>query len=250
MEDIVTIDGPTSSGKNSVGFLLAQKLGFQYIDTGMIYRAGCLKMIQQNISENDQDKILEIYKNLDIRFETNNEWRMFLDNIDVTEDLHTPQISRLVPIISALPQVREVMRGIQRKLGEIGKIVMGGRDIGSEIYPNAKFKFFLTAAVEVRAQRRFKQLTEKDPSIKYEDVLKDMQSRDHQDMTREASPLRAPEDAVTIDNSNMSIEQTVEEMLKKINVSPNSFKKWTDINYREYATFRFTNNTGSCWCRV
>ncbi len=217
MEDIVTIDGPTSSGKNSVGFLLAQKIGYQYIDTGMIYRAGCLKMLEQNISQDDFEKILEIYRNLNVRFEINHTWKMFLDGEDVTDKLHTPQISKLVPIVSAIPEVREIMRGIQRKVGSQGKIVMGGRDIGSEIYPNAKYKFFLTATPEVRAQRRFKQLVQKDSTIKYEDVLKDMISRDEQDMNREASPLRVPQDAVVIDNSNLSIDKTVEEMLKIIN---------------------------------
>jgi len=217
VEDIVTIDGPTSSGKNSVGFLLAQKIGYQYIDTGMIYRAGCLKMLEQNISQDDFEKILEIYRNLNVRFEINHTWKMFLDGEDVTDKLHTPQISKLVPIVSAIPEVREIMRGIQRKVGSQGKIVMGGRDIGSEIYPNAKYKFFLTATPEVRAQRRFKQLVQKDSTIKYEDVLKDMISRDEQDMNREASPLRVPQDAVVIDNSNLSIDKTVEEMLKIIN---------------------------------
>lgn len=217
VEDIITLDGPTSSGKNSVGFLLAQKLMFQYIDTGMIYRAGCLLMLKQNVAADDLKKILEIYKNLEVKFETNDHWKMFLDGVDVTDALHTSEISKLVPIVSAKPEVREAMREIQKRLGEKGKIVMGGRDIGSEIYPNAKYKFFLTATREVRAQRRYKQLVEKDPTVKYEDVLKDMEARDQQDMTRKASPLRVPRDALTIDNSNLTIEQTVEEMLKHIN---------------------------------
>lgn len=218
MDEIVTIDGPTSSGKNSVGFLLSKKLGYQYIDTGMIYRAGCLKMLKQNISSDDLEKILGIYRDLDVKFETNDHWRMFLDKIDVTDSLHSPEISKLVPIISAKPEVREAMRAIQKRLGEKGKIVMGGRDIGSEIYPQAKHKFFLTATPEIRAQRRFKQLVQKDPSIKYEDVLTDMKDRDQQDMSRDASPLRVPKDALTIDNSNLTIEQTVAEMLEYIHV--------------------------------
>ena len=216
MEDIVTIDGPTSSGKNSVGFLLAQKLGYQYIDTGMIYRAGCFKMLQERVSENDLEKILEIYRKLDVRFENHGNWQMFLEGKDVTNILHTPEVSRLVPVVAAMPQVREVMRGIQRRLGAKGKIVMGGRDIGSEIYSNARYKFFLTATPEVRANRRFNQLVKLNPAIKYEDVLKDMQDRDQQDMTRKASPLRVPKDALTLDNSELSIEQTVDEMLKII----------------------------------
>ncbi len=216
MENLVTIDGPTSSGKNSVGFLLAKKLGYQYIDTGMIYRAGCLKMLQENILEQDMDRILEVYRTLDIRFETNDHWKMFLESIDVTDLLHTPEISKLVPVISAIPEVRKIMRGIQKKLGERGHIVMGGRDIGSEIYPDAKYKFFLTAAPEIRAQRRFNQLVQVDPSIRFEDILRDMLDRDHQDRTREASPLRVPKDAFTIDNSNLNVEQTVGEMLRLI----------------------------------
>lgn len=216
MEDIITIDGPTSSGKNSVGFLLSKKLGYQYIDTGMIYRAGCLKMLKQGVSEFDLKKILEIFSKLDVRFETNDKWKMFLDGTDVTTNLHTVQISKLVPIVAAMPEVRAVMKVLQRDLGKNGKIVIGGRDIGSEIYPQAKHKFFLTAKTEVRAERRFRQLLESNPLIKYEEVLKDMQERDKHDMEREASPLRIPPNAVIIDNSDMSVEQTVNKMLKII----------------------------------
>lgn len=216
MEEIITIDGPTSSGKNSVGFLLSQKLGYKYIDTGMIYRAGCLKMLRENISNDDLEKISEIYRNLDIKFESNHRWKMFLDGEDVTDKLHTPQISRLVSIIAAIAGVREITRDIQRKIAQGGKVVMGGRDIGSEIFPDAKFKFWLTASVEERANRRFKQLTEKDPQISYDEVLKDMQDRDKKDAERKASPMRIPQDAITIDNSHLTVEQTVEEMLKHI----------------------------------
>lgn len=214
--DIITIDGPTSSGKNSVGFLLAKKLGYQYVDTGMIYRSGCLKILEQNVSKDDLEKILEIYRNLNVKFETNDHWKMFLDGVDVTESLHTNEISKLVPIVAAIPDVRETMRGIQKRLGENGKIVMGGRDIGTEIFPDAKYKFWLTAAVEERSKRRFNQLFKKDSLIKYEDVLKDMQERDRQDSQREASPMRIPKNAHVIDNTNLDVEETVSEMLKII----------------------------------
>ena len=164
----------------------------------------------------DREKILKIYKNLNVKFETNDHWKMFLEGEDVTDKLHTPEISKLVPIVSAFPKVRSIMRGSLRKLGANGKIVMGGRDIGSEIYPQAKYKFFLTATPQVRAQRRFRQLVKVNPAVKYEDVLKDMLSRDQQDMTREASPLRVPKDAITIDNSSMTIEETVDNMMAVI----------------------------------
>lgn len=216
-EDIITLDGPTSSGKNSVGFLLSQKLDYRYIDTGMIYRAGCFQMIKEEILENDLERILEIFRKINVKFENNNGvWKMYLEGEDVTDKLHTPQISGLVPIVAAKPEVREVTRDLQRKVAEGGKVVMGGRDIGSEIFPDAKYKFFLTASIEVRAQRRFKQLVEKDPSTKYEDVLKDMMDRDERDKSRKASPMRIPEGAVVIDNSNLTVEQTVSEMLKHI----------------------------------
>lgn len=218
-KEIVTIDGPTSSGKNSVGFLLAQKLGYQYIDTGMIYRAGCLQIMRQKIPLEEKDKILDIYRNLNIEFKTvNNSWKVFENGEELTDILHTPEISKLVPVVAAIPEVRAIMRELQRKLGVNGKIVMGGRDIGSEIFPNAEYKFYLTASVEVRAKRRFKQLIEKDPIIKYEDVLSDMKERDQQDMTREASPLRIPQNGIIIDNSDLNIEQTVDEILKQIYV--------------------------------
>lgn len=216
MEDIITIDGPTSSGKNSVGFLLAQKLGFKYIDSGMIYRAGCLKMLQENVSIDELDKILDIYKALDIKFENGSGWKMYLDNEDVTDKLHTPEISILVSLVASKLAVREVVKDTQRKLAENGKLVISGRDIGSEIFPNAKFKFFLTASLEERAKRRFKQLKEKDTKITYGAVLKDIMERDKQDSEREASPMRIPKDAYVLDNTNLNIEDTVAEMLKHI----------------------------------
>lgn len=216
-EDIITLDGPTSSGKNSVGFLLAQKLGYQYIDSGMIYRAGSFKIIQKSIPLTDKEKILEIFQNLNIRFETvGDEWKMFLDDEDVTYTLHAAQISKVTAQVATIPDVREVVKKIQHMLTQNGKVVVGGRDIGSEIFADAKFKFFLTASQKVRAQRRYKQLKEMDPTVKYEDVLKDMMDRDKKDSEREASPMRIPQNAKIIDNSNLTIEQTVDEMLNYI----------------------------------
>lgn len=217
INDIVTIDGPTSSGKNSVGFLLAQKLGYQYIDSGMIYRAGSFKIIQKNIPLTDKEKIFRIFQNLDIKFETvGNEWKMFLDGEDVTNTLHATRISKATYQIAAIPQVRQIVENIQHQITQDGQVVVGGRDIGSEIFPDSKFKFWLTASVEERAKRRFRQLVEKDPAIKYEDVLSDMLERDKHDSEREVSPMRIPKDAIIIDNTNLSVEQTVDQMLKHI----------------------------------
>lgn len=226
--DIITIDGPTSSGKNSVGFLLAQKLGYQYIDTGMIYRVGTYLVLTNKINPNDASEVAEIFRNLKLEiseaslsqernvrnFEIG--LRIFNNKEDLTDKLHTPEVTKNVSAVSAIKQVREVTKIIQRNLGESKNTVMTGRDIGSEIFPDAKHKFFLTASNDVRAKRRFEQLVKIDPGIKYEDVLQSMLQRDKKDSTREISPLRIPQGAISIDNSNLTVEQTVEEMLKHI----------------------------------
>lgn len=216
--EVIAIDGPTSSGKNSVGFLLAQKLGYQYIDSGSIYRAGCIFILKNNISLKDSDKLVDVFKRLQIEIKTSDhQQRFFANGEDVTDHLHDTEVTGIVSAISAIKEVREATKIIQYKLVNSNSTVMTGRDIGSEIFPLAKNKFYLTASVEIRAQRRFRQLVEKDPSVKYEDVLKKMQDRDEKDTTREVSPLRIPKDAVVIDNSDLSVEETVAEMLKNIN---------------------------------
>ncbi len=225
--EVITIDGPTSSGKNSVGFLLAQKLGYQYIDSGSIYRAGSIFVLRNNISP-DSEKVAEVFKNLQIETKTqDHEVRFLVNGEDITDHLHDPEVTKTVPIVAAIGEVREEVKKIQYNLVNSKNTVMTGRDIGSEIFPDAMHKFYLTASVEVRAQRRFKQLVEKDPKVKYEEILKSMEDRDEKDMTREVSPLRIPEDAVVIDNSDLTIEQTVEKMLKYIqsNVIANEVKQ-------------------------
>lgn len=215
--EVVTIDGPTSSGKNSVGFLLAQKLGYQYIDSGSIYRAGCIVILRNNIPLDDIEKIVEVFKKLQIETKTqDHEVKFLVSSEDITDHLHDPEVTKIVPVVAAIRDVREATKIIQYDLVDSNNTVMTGRDIGSEIFPNAKHKFYLTAGVEVRAQRRFAQLVAKNPNVKFEDVLGSMKERDRKDSTREVSPLRIPENAIIIDNSNLSVEQTVAEMLKHI----------------------------------
>jgi len=220
--DVITIDGPTSSGKNSVGFLLSQKLGYQYIDSGSIYRAGCIFILRKKIPLEDIERIVEVYKNLDAEVKNNDgKFRFFVSGEDVTDILHSPQVTKIVSPVSAIKEVRKATKIIQHGLVQSKNTVMTGRDIGSEIFPEAKHKFFLTASPKVRAQRRFKQLVQKDPLVKYEMVLKDMIERDKRDAERKVSPMRIPKDAIVIDNSNLTVEQTVEQMLKHIrNVIP------------------------------
>lgn len=211
--EVITIDGPTSSGKNSVGFLLSQKLGYQYIDSGSIYRSGCISIIRNRIPLSDLEKVVGVFKNLQVEIR---DQRFFIGVEDITDHLHDFDVTKMVPAVAAIKEVREATKVIQYKLVNSKNTVMTGRDIGSEIFPNAKHKFYLTAAVEVRAQRRFKQLTVKDSSVKYEDVLSAMKDRDQKDETREVSPLRIPDGAVVVDNSSLTVEQTIEEMLKYI----------------------------------
>lgn len=216
-KEVITIDGPTSSGKNSVGFLLAKKLGYQYIDTGMIYRVGTYLVLKNQISLDDLESVTSVFKSLKIELKSSDGGlRIFNDGEDLTDKLHSPEVTKNVSTVSAIKAVREVTKQIQRELGESTSTVMTGRDIGSEIFPDAKHKFFLTASAEVRAKRRFDQLVKIDPAIKYEMVYESMLERDRKDTEREVSPLRVPEKAVVIDNSNLDVEQTVGEMLKHI----------------------------------
>lgn len=215
--NIITIDGPTSSGKNSVGFLLAKKLDYQFIDTGMIYRVGTYLVLENRIDPEDALKVTDIFRNLKIEIKpTNGELRILNNEEDLTDELHNQNVTENVSVVAAYRQVREVTKVIQRQLGQSKDTVMTGRDIGSEIFPGAKHKFFLTATVEVRAKRRFDQLVELDPNVKYEDVLQSMTMRDQKDSEREVSPLRVPDGAITIDNSNLSVEETVNKMLDYI----------------------------------
>lgn len=214
--EVITIDGPTSSGKNSVGLLLAQKLGYQYIDSGSIYRAGCIFILRNNIPFNYKEKIVDVFKNLKIEIKPNHPQNFFANGEDITEKLHDSEVTKIVPVVSAIKEVREAVKVIQYVLVNSKSTVMTGRDIGSEIFPDAKHKFYLNADVKVRAERRFKQLVKVNPGITFEMVLRDMEARDKADTEREVSPLRVPENGIIIDNSNRSVEETVEDMLKHI----------------------------------
>lgn len=216
MSNIITVDGPASSGKSTVGFLFAKKIGYQFIDSGLIYRVGVLLAIRNKIKVDSGEKCAELLKNADIDFEMENGIvKILANNEDVTDLLKTPEIDNLVPILAAHREVRKATKNVQRKVGESQNTVMAGRDIGSEIFPDAKLKFFVTASIEARAKRRYEQLKINHPSIKYEEVVEEIKKRDEQDSTREASPMRIPKDAIMIDTSNMTIDQAVEELYNK-----------------------------------
>ena len=207
MNKIIAIDGPVSSGKNSVGHLLARKLGYQFIDTGSIYRIFALFTLEKSYSVSDLEKI-------DIRFETkNSDTLIFVDGVEINKRLHEPKVTEYVPIIAAKAEIRAISKKFQRKIGETQNTVMTGRDIGTEIFPDASLKIFLTATPEVRAKRRFKQLKLVNPEITLDNILNQIIDRDKMDTERKASPMRIPEDSIIIDNSNLTVEETVDKIL-------------------------------------
>lgn len=214
MANVITIDGPTSSGKNSVGFTFADNIGYKFVDTGAIYRAGSILILRNGVSVNDETVVAQVFENLNIQFVTNDgKPEVFVNVENVTDILHNPEVTVIVPVVAAYKKVRDLAKQIQRNLGQ-ENAVMVGRDIGSEIFPESKLKFFLTASAEIRAKRRFEQLKEIQPSITYDFVLKQMLYRDEQDSNRSVSPLRVPQDAISIDTSDKTIDETVEEMME------------------------------------
>ena len=214
MTNVITVDGTASSGKSTVGFLFAQKIGYQFIDSGLIYRVGTLLAKRNNISTADANECARLLSKSNIEFKTTDSKVMvYLNNEDVTDLLKTPEIDKEVPILAAHKEVRQATKSIQRQVGLKQDTVMAGRDIGSEIFPEARLKFFITATTPARAKRRFDQSIKNHPDIKYEDIEEDIKKRDQMDAEREASPMRIPDDAIVIDTSNMSIEDVVNKLM-------------------------------------
>jgi len=205
---IIAIDGPAASGKSTTAQLLAQKLGYVYIDTGAMYRACALKAKKMGIDINDEESIRELLDDIDIRIENHNSKnRIFLDGEDVSEDIRADDISALASAISAIPAVRYKMVELQRKMGEKGGVILDGRDIGTFVFPTAEVKFFLTASPEVRAKRRWLELKQKGINKDFSEVLADLVKRDNNDSQRALAPLKKADDAIEVDTSNMTIEE-------------------------------------------
>jgi CMP/dCMP kinase len=214
---VVAIDGPVGAGKSTVARELARVLGFDYLNTGAMYRAVAVAARYINIRESAVDHRLEkLLDSITISFEGE---RVLLDGKDVSAEIVQPAIGDLASRLSTLPVVRARLRKLQRAAGEGGGVVMEGRDIGTSIFPDAEFKFFLTAEVKVRAARRFAELAAKGAQITEAEVLKQLEERDRRDQQRELAPLRKADDAIVIDSSALSIEQVVSAMLTRIEQS-------------------------------
>lgn len=218
----IAIDGHSSCGKSTMAKDLAKKIGYVYVDTGAMYRAVTLFALRNNLFEEDGAvKVDELEKRMDeikISFKFNTETQRpdtYLNGELVEKEIRGMEVSNHVSPIAAIGFVREAMVALQQRMGKKGGIVMDGRDIGTVVFPNAELKVFVTATAEVRAQRRYDELKGKGQEADYEEILKNVQERDYIDSHREVSPLRQAEDALLLDNSNMTIPEQNEWLLKQ-----------------------------------
>ena len=209
----IAIDGPAGSGKSTIAKALAKELGIDYIDTGAMYRAFGYKIREKGIDMHDPAQLDALLCSTEIDFDRG---KTLLDGSDVSSVIRTPEISMLASECSAIAEVRKKLVALQQAMGESKSVVMDGRDIGTVVFPKAKYKFFLTASSEERAKRRFAELTAKGEKTTFEQVLEEMNWRDHNDTTRKVTPLRRADDALEVDTTKMSIEEVTEFIISKI----------------------------------
>jgi len=221
---IIAIDGHSSCGKSTMAKDLARKIGYIYVDTGAMYRAVTLYALKNNLFNDDNsinaNELEKQMSNICISFKLNKETGRpdtYLNGQLVENEIRTIDVSSRVSTVAALPFVRKALVEQQQKMGEQRGIVMDGRDIGTTVFPNAELKIFVTATPEVRAMRRYKELIGKGMEANYDDILKNVQQRDYLDSHREVSPLRKADDAITLDNSNLSIEEQNTWLMDKFN---------------------------------
>lgn len=206
----IAIDGPAGSGKSSIAKNLAKKLNINYIDTGAMYRAITLKLLQE---KEEMERIVEILEDTQIDFKNG---KIFLDGIDVSSEIRSNQVSKLASKYSQIPQVRKKLVELQQEIASHSSVVMEGRDIGTVVLPHAKYKFYLTASPSIRAQRRYLQLLEKGEKAELPVIESEILLRDENDMNRRHSPLKRAEDAILLDNSNLDEEQTLQLLMSYI----------------------------------
>lgn len=215
---LITIDGPVAVGKSSVGLLLAEKLGFQFFDTGVIYRTFTWKALNVGLSPNDAASLVALATSTSFRFEPGTGARLtvLVDGEDVSRLVSAPEVERNVALIAKIAQVRERMVEEQRRMASELRLVMAGRDIGTVVLPWADLKIFLQASVQERARRRHSELLARGVSTPYETVLAELLQRDHNDTTRTVSPLKAADDAVTIDTDGLGLQEVVDRILELV----------------------------------
>lgn len=210
---VITIDGPAGAGKTTVSKLLAESLGYHYVDTGALYRGIAYEAFVKGIKPEDDNALEVLCATIDLKLiETEKGLRLISGSKDISDEIRTPAISMMASAVSAKPVVRNCLLGLQRKLGREKGVVFEGRDMGTVVFPEAEMKFYLDSSLETRAYRRFLEM-EESSSITLEEVGKDIKTRDESDSSRKIAPLQAAEDAVVIDATQINAEAVIEKML-------------------------------------
>ncbi len=214
----VAIDGPAGAGKSTIAKAVAAKKGYVYVDTGAMYRAMALYFLQNNISSADEKKIAESVDAIDVTIEyVEGAQHVILNGLDVTGQIRNEEVGNMASATSVYGPVRAKLVALQQKLAASTDVIMDGRDIGTVVLPNADVKIFLTASVECRANRRYKELLEKGQKADLAQIAKDIEDRDYRDSHREISPLKQAEDAILLDSSDMTIDQVVDKIISYCN---------------------------------
>ncbi len=217
MKGIITIDGPVASGKSTLARLLARRLNLLYLDTGAMYRAAALQAHRRGVSLMEIATLWELCRNLDLDFRSDGEnIRLYMGKEDISLAIRTPEMDMLSSEISAVKEVREAMTDLQRKIGRAGNLVAEGRDMGTVVFPNAEYKFFLTAPIGVRAERRYLERVNRGETVSLDEVEKGLKQRDYQDETRAIAPLRLAKDAKIIDTTALKPDQVLEKILEEV----------------------------------
>ena len=220
---VVAIDGPAGSGKGTITKLVGEKLDFVTFDTGAMYRCVALDCLNNGIDSTDLEGIEKVLEKIQIELKKiDGEQRVFLNGKDVSKEIREPKVDDVVAKYAAIKQIRDKVTPMQRKMGETQNIIMEGRDIGTVVFPNADIKIFLDCSVEERARRRYKQDLEKGIETTYEEVLESIKERHRLETERDIAPFVKAEDAISVDSTNMSIDEVVEEILKIVD---NKLKK-------------------------
>lgn len=218
MSFVVAIDGPAGSGKGTVTKKVGEKIGLINIDTGAMYRCVTVYMLKNNIQLNGKQEIEKMLQKINIEFKTeNNIEKVYLNNEDVTKMIRTKEVNELVSQVSHIVEIRENITNLSRKVAEGKKVIMEGRDIGTNVFPNAEVKIYLDATPEERANRRMKQNIEKGIESSYQEVLENIKFRDNNDKTSAVAPLKQAEDAIYLDSTNLTIEEVVNKIIEIIN---------------------------------
>lgn len=213
---VLTIDGPSGAGKGTVSRAVAKKLGWHYLDSGSIYRSLAIASLRQNINLDDPQEITDVAARMRLEFDCLDELIVKLDGEDITAQLGSEQTGSVASKIAAIPEVRAILLQKQKDFKQLPGLVADGRDMGTVVFPDAKYKVFLTASADERAMRRYKQLIEKGIDVNLQRITEEIEARDRRDMEREAAPLAMAADAIYIDSSDMALEVVIQEVLNLI----------------------------------